>query len=107
MYYRQFIEFWSKINKGVLKAFMVPPTGKNIITELAKGQFREGSMFKKGEQIHGLQQILGSYGSVVNKSFKSPYMKAALTWFAAQSTAGSICNGRFCRVAIHAAPKRG
>lgn len=83
--YRQFIEFWSKINKGVLKAFMVPPTGKNIITELAKGQFREGSMFKKGEQIHGLQQILGSYGSVVNKSFNSPHMKAALTWFAAQS----------------------
>lgn len=83
--YRDFIDFWGRINKGVLKAFMVPPSGKNIFMEMAKGQFRDGSMFKKGEQIEGLQKILGSYGGVVEKSFKSPYLKAALTWFAAQS----------------------
>ena len=64
---------------------MNPPTGKNIITEMLKGQLKDGSMFKKGEQMDGLQKILGSYGKVVNDSFESPYMKAALTWFAAQS----------------------
>lgn len=83
--YRDFVEFWGRINKGVLKAFMVPPNGKNIVTELMKGQIRDGSMFKKGEQIDGLQKILGSYGSVVKNAFESPYMHAALTWFAAQS----------------------
>ena len=83
--YRKFIEFWERINKGVLKAFMVPPTGKNIFMEMAKGQIRDGSMFKKGEQMDGLQKILGSYGSVVDKAFESPYLKAALIWFAAQS----------------------
>lgn len=83
--YRDFIKFWSRINKGVLKSFMVPPSGKNIFMEMAKGQFRDGSMFKKGEQLDGLQKILGSYGSVVNKAFKNPYIKTALTWFAAQS----------------------
>lgn len=83
--YRKFIEFWNRINRGVLKAFMVPPTGKNIIMEMAKGQIRDGSMFKKGEQLGGLQKILGSYGSVVDHSFENPYLKAALIWFAAQS----------------------
>jgi len=83
--YREFVDFWGRINKGVLKAFMVPPNGKNIVTELMKGQIRDGSMFKKGEQINGLQKILGSYGSVVKNAFESPYMHAALTWFAAQS----------------------
>lgn len=83
--YREFIDFWGRINKGVLKAFMVPPSGKNIFMEMAKGQIRDGSMFKKGEQIDGLQKILGSYGGVVEKSFKNPYLKTALTWFAAQS----------------------
>ncbi|TVR17550.1 MAG: NAD(P)/FAD-dependent oxidoreductase [Balneolaceae bacterium] len=83
--YKEFIAFWERINKGVLKAFMVPPSGKNIFMEMAKGQIRDGSMFKKGEQIDGLQKILGSYGSVVDKAFESPYLKAALTWFAAQS----------------------
>lgn len=83
--YKEFIDFWKRINKGVLKAFMVPPTGKNIVSEMIKGQIRDGSMFKKGGQVDGLQKILGSYGSVVDNAFESPYMKAALTWFAAQS----------------------
>ncbi|MFU8813146.1 MAG: phytoene desaturase family protein [Balneolaceae bacterium] len=83
--YRKFVTFWEAINKGVLAAFMVPPTGKNIVAEMAKGQFRNGAMFKKGEQAHGLQRILGSYGQEVMRSFKNPHMQAALIWFAAQS----------------------
>lgn len=83
--YRKFVEFWGRINKGVLQAFMVPPSSKNLFLELAKGQIRDGSMFKKGEQASGLQKILSSYGKVVDDAFESPHMKAALTWFAAQS----------------------
>ncbi len=83
--YREFVDFWERINKGVLKAFMVPPSGKNIFMEMAKGQIRDGSMFKRGEQMDGLQKILGSYGSVVKNAFKSPDLHAAMTWFAAQS----------------------
>lgn len=83
--YRTFIEFWSRINKGVLKAFMVPPSGKNIFMEIMKGQIRDGSMFKKGEHLDGLQKILGSYGRVVHNAFENRYLKAALIWYAAQS----------------------
>lgn len=83
--YREFVEFWGRINRGVLKAFMVPPTGKNIVSEIAKGQMRDGAMLKKGEQMEGLQKILASYGKVVDDAFDSPYIKAALIWFAAQS----------------------
>ena len=83
--YREFIEFWDKINQGVLKAFLVPPTGKNIFTEIIKGQIRDGSMFKKGEHLDGLQKILGSYGSVVHNAFENRHLRAALIWLAAQS----------------------
>lgn len=83
--YREFVDFWGKINKGVLRAFMVPPTTGNIVAEMAKGQIRDGAMFKKGEQVTGLQKILASYGKVVDDAFESPYLKAALIWFAAQS----------------------
>ena len=83
--YRAFVEFWGRINKGVLKTFMRPPTGKNIMTEMAKLQIKDGSMFKPGEQISGLQKILASYGKVVDDAFENPYLKAALIWFAAQS----------------------
>jgi phytoene dehydrogenase-like protein len=83
--YREFIDFWGKINKGVLKTFMKPPTGRNIIWEMAKLQMKDGAIFKKGEQMAGLQKILASYGKVVDDAFENPFMKAALIWFAAQS----------------------
>ncbi|MFH5883696.1 phytoene desaturase family protein [Halalkalibaculum sp. DA3122] len=83
--YRNFVEFWGRVNQGVLKAFMVPPTGKNIVSELIKGQVRNGSMFKKGEQAAGLQKIFSSYGKVVDDAFENPWLKTALIWFAAQS----------------------
>ena len=83
--YREFVDFWGRINKGVLKAFMVPPSGKNIITEVAKGQIRDGGMFEKGKQLDCLQKILSSYGKVIDDAFENPHMKAALMWFAAQS----------------------
>jgi phytoene dehydrogenase-like protein len=83
--YREFVEFWGRINEGVFKAFMVPPSGKNIVSELFKGQIRDGGMFKKGQQMDGLQKILSSYGKVVEDAFANPYLKAAIMWFAAQS----------------------
>ncbi len=83
--YKEFINFWGKINKGVLKAFMTKPSTGSIMAEMAKFQIKEGAMFKKGEQTAGLQKILSSYGKVVDDAFESPYMKAAILWFAAQS----------------------
>ncbi|MEO1022366.1 MAG: NAD(P)/FAD-dependent oxidoreductase [Bacteroidota bacterium] len=83
--YKTFIDFWGRINRSVLKAFMTTPTAGNIFSEMAKAQIRDGSMFKKGEQQAGLQKILSSYGKVVDDAFDSPYMKAAILWFAAQS----------------------
>jgi len=83
--YKEFIDFWGKINKGVLKAFMTKPTTGGLFAEMTKAQIKEGSMFKKGEQAAGLQKILSSYGKVVDDAFDNPYMKAAILWFAAQS----------------------
>jgi phytoene dehydrogenase-like protein len=74
-----------KINKGVLASFMTPPKGGKIVSEIVKAQIRDGSMFNKGEHMNGLQRILSSYGKVVDDAFESPYLKAALVWFAAQS----------------------
>ncbi|MDX1619083.1 MAG: NAD(P)/FAD-dependent oxidoreductase [Balneolaceae bacterium] len=83
--YRAFIEFWGRVNQGVLKTFMAPPSGKHIISELARSQVRDGAMFRRGEQASGLQKIFSSYGKVVDDAFENPHMKAALVWFAAQS----------------------
>lgn len=83
--YREFVAFWGKVNRGVLKAFMTPPSGKNLFLEMVKGQIREGSLFKKGEQVLGIQKILSSYGKVVEDAFENSFLKTAVMWFAAQS----------------------
>ncbi len=83
--YKEFIKFWTQINKGVLKTFLVPPTAGNIFSEMAKGQIRDGSMFAKGEQTSGLRKIFASYGQVVNEYFESEAVRTALNWMAAQS----------------------
>lgn len=83
--YREFIAFWDRINRGVLKAFLVPPTGKNIFFEMMKGQIRDGGMFEKGRQMEGLRQIFSGYEQVVNEYFADPNVRTALIWMAAQS----------------------
>src|SRR5699024_8896076 len=83
--YQQFIEFWERINDGVLQAFLKPPSGKNLISVIAKNQVSGGGMFQKDQQVEGLQKILSGYGKGVDDAFENPHMKAALTWFAAQS----------------------
>ena len=83
--YRDFVEFWGRINKGVLNTFLKPPTGRNILTELARGQLSEGSLFGERSTLDGLKQVFSSYGDVVDEAFENPYMKTALVWFAAQS----------------------
>lgn len=84
-HYRDFIAFWKRINAGVFRTFMVPPTMGSLVREIAKGQWRDGSMFKAGEHMDGLRRILGSYGQEVDEQFESPHLKTALNWLAAQS----------------------
>lgn len=83
--YKDFVAFWSKINKGVLGVFMKPPTLRNIVGEMIKGQIRDGAMFARGEQTFGIKTIMGSYGQLVHQSFKNPDLITAILWLAAQS----------------------
>lgn len=84
-HYREFVEYWTRVNKGVLNVFMKPPTMKNIMSEMIKGQIKGQGMFKKGKQVQGIKRILGSYGQLINDTFQNPYLKTAILWLAAQS----------------------
>ena len=83
--YRDFIDYWKRVNKGVLSAFLVPPAPFSLLRAMSGGQWRGGAMFKKGEQADGIRRIMSSYGQVVEEFFESESVKTALLWFAAQS----------------------
>jgi phytoene dehydrogenase-like protein len=77
--YRSFIEKWTPVAKGTFRAFLQPPTpaslGRNLM--LAKGP--------AADSIDGLRLIFTGYGRLLQETFTSPHMRAALSWLAAQS----------------------
>jgi phytoene dehydrogenase-like protein len=77
--YRAFIEKWTPIARGTFRAFLQPPTmmslGRNLV--MAKGP-------TKGTE-ESLRLIFTSYGRLLQETFTSPEMRAAVGWLAAQS----------------------
>lgn len=77
--YADFIRRWTPVAKGTFRAFLQPPTmaslGRNLI--LAKGP--------GDDNLDGLRRILTGYGRLINETFTSREVRAALSWLAAQS----------------------
>jgi phytoene dehydrogenase-like protein len=77
--YRTFIERWTPVARGTFKAFLQPPTmaslGRHLM--LAKPPAPDGT--------DGLRLILTGYGRLIAETFRSPHLRAALSWLGAQS----------------------
>ena len=78
--YREFVSFWGDINEGVFKTFLKPPTAGNLFRTMMSGKFGKG-----GETLPTLRKIFTSYGQLINETFESTEMRAAMLWLAAQS----------------------
>ncbi len=79
--YRKFINDWQLLNKSVFESFLKPPTGSNIGRTFVLSQLRKSSS-KRNEL---LQNIMKSYGRIIEETFESEHLKAALVWWGAQS----------------------
>ncbi|HSP20378.1 MAG TPA: NAD(P)/FAD-dependent oxidoreductase, partial [Myxococcaceae bacterium] len=80
--YRRFVEDWAPLSEATFKLFQEPPTpmalGRRFMTV-------PGPRKPMGA---GLQEILQSYGDVIERRFRSAPVRAALLWLAAQSGPG-------------------
>ena len=77
--YRGFVGAWGPVTKGVFAAFQKPPTLAN---------FGRHVMFARSPgagSVESLRQIVGSYGRLLQETFVSVEMRAAMGWLAAQS----------------------
>jgi phytoene dehydrogenase-like protein len=79
--YRKFILEWQPLNRSVFESFLKPPTGGNIGKTFVLSQLRKSS--KKRNEF--LQNIMKSYGRLLDETFESEQVKAALAWWGAQS----------------------
>lgn len=80
--YRQFMAFWQPINEGVFEAFLNPPSMLRLFGGVAKGQALSGQLRNTVETV---RRLFSSYAQLINETFESEAMRAAMTWLAAQS----------------------
>ena len=95
--YREFVARWGELNEGVFEVFLKPPTAGNLIgTMLRRNVFRKQSR-RLWSSLETVQQLLGSYGNLITRTFESEPMRAAMTWLAAQSgpPPGEMASGDF------------
>ncbi len=80
--YRQFVALWGPLNEGVFDVFLKSPSPANLGRQMLTGQFKG----EKGTHpLDILRRLFTSYGHLINESFESEAMRAAMGWLAAQS----------------------
>ncbi|MEZ4673249.1 MAG: NAD(P)/FAD-dependent oxidoreductase [Caldilineaceae bacterium] len=77
--YRTFIKTWEPLAIGMVKSFLEPPTGLNLLKNLVLNTGKGGDRFEQ------LSDILRGYGQVLRQTFHDPRVQATIAWMAAQS----------------------
>ncbi|HMA34685.1 MAG TPA: NAD(P)/FAD-dependent oxidoreductase [Chloroflexia bacterium] len=86
--YAQFIRKWWHFNKPVFDTFLAAPTPGNLVGRIARQTLRDLRAGRHDPSMTGLEllrQTLTSYGRLLDETFETPELKAALAWLAAQS----------------------
>jgi phytoene dehydrogenase-like protein len=97
--YRAFILSWNHINRRVFDLFNAAPTPGAAASSIAKGILNGITTNNPKSKAHVpserpksemggpelLRKVVGSYGKLLDETFTSPRVKAAVAWMAAQS----------------------
>lgn len=83
--YRNFIARFREINEGVFETFMRPPTPGGIFGTIFKRNLFQARSRKLWSSLDTARQLMTSYGRLIEETFESEAMRAALFWLAAQS----------------------
>src|SRR5438874_2230029 len=88
--YRRFVQQWHHFNKAVFELFSQAPAPGAAIGKIASrtlmDQFRSGG--RSDPSMGGLEllrKVLGNYRKMLDETFESPQLKAAIAWMASQS----------------------
>ncbi|NJL05777.1 MAG: NAD(P)/FAD-dependent oxidoreductase [Chloroflexaceae bacterium] len=81
--YRQFMAFWKPINEAVFDAFLNPPSVTRLFASVAGSVPHLPADSRNPLEV--TRRLMTSYAQLINETFESEAMRAAMTWLAAQS----------------------
>ncbi len=80
--YRSFVEYWRPLNEAVFETFLHPPSAARLVGTVARSQVLSGRLLETRETV---RRLFTSYGQLINETFVSEPMRAAMAWLGAQS----------------------
>jgi phytoene dehydrogenase-like protein len=88
--YRAFIMTWHRFNQQVFDTFVQAPAPGAFVGRIARRTVWEQARSRgRGDPsmsgLELLRKVLGTYGKMLDETFTSPRLKAAMAWLAAQS----------------------
>ena len=83
--YREFINRFRDINEGVFETFMQAPKPGSIFGTIFRRNLFNAKSRKAWSSLDTTRQLMTSYGRLIDETFESEEMRAALYWLAAQS----------------------
>lgn len=81
--YRKFMAFWKPLNEAVFDVFLNPPSVTRLFGSVAASLPRLPRAEAKSLEV--TRRLFTSYAQLINETFESEAMRAAMTWLAAQS----------------------
>ena len=81
--YRRFLAFWTPLNEAVFDAFLNPPSVTRLFGSVASSVPRLPAGERNALEV--TRKLFTSYAQLINETFESAAMRAAMTWLAAQS----------------------
>lgn len=81
--YRKFLAFWTPLNEAVFDVFLNPPSVTRLFGSVASSVPRLPAGERNALEI--TRKLFTSYAQLINETFESEAMRAAMTWLAAQS----------------------
>ncbi|MBF6612390.1 MAG: NAD(P)/FAD-dependent oxidoreductase [Chloroflexi bacterium] len=88
--YHDFITKWGGFNQQIFEQFTHAPTPGSLVGGIARRTAMEqirsrGQADGSMSGLELLRKVLGNYGKMLDETFTSPHLKAAMAWLAAQS----------------------
>lgn len=83
--YREFIHRFRDINEGVFETFNQPPKPGALFGTIFKRNLFHSASRKAWSSLDTTRQLMTSYGRLIDETFESEPVCAALCWLAAQS----------------------
>ncbi|PDV97979.1 phytoene desaturase family protein [Candidatus Chloroploca asiatica] len=81
--YRRFLAYWTPLNEAVFDVFLNPPSAARLFSTVGSATSQLPLADRNPFEV--TRRFFTSYAQLINETFESEPMRAAMTWLAAQS----------------------